>query len=216
MKHAFPCGCLPLDLVGTLRARRNERPRECLETPADLDDWLDQSGLLPGSHTATPAVLADALILREAIYALVWARLHGEALPEESVALLNLHASAPVLAAELLATPSDTGVTDAAGVAGAADVTGAAASSTSPSANDVGWRPRGMAAEALGNIARQAVAIIGGPDTTLLRECARPECTQVYLDHSRGHRREWCSMKTCGSRVKAAAYRARKRDETLA
>ncbi|RLP82915.1 hypothetical protein D9V34_06610 [Mycetocola lacteus] len=190
MKHAFPCGCLPLDLVGTLRARRNERPRECLETPTDLDDWLDQSGLLPGAHTANPAVLADALALREAMYALVWARLHGEALPEDSVDLLNLHASAPVLAAELRAAPS--------------------------AANDAGWRPRGTAAEALGNIARQAVAIIGGPDAALLRECARPECTQVYLDHSRGHRREWCSMKTCGSRVKAAAYRARKRDEALA
>ncbi|MFJ2397220.1 CGNR zinc finger domain-containing protein, partial [Streptomyces sp. NPDC087843] len=31
------------------------------------------------------------------------------------------------------------------------------------------------------------------------------------LDRSRGHRREWCAMKTCGSRVKSAAYRARQR-----
>nr|WP_272925142.1 CGNR zinc finger domain-containing protein [Streptomyces sp. SID8377] len=45
----------------------------------------------------------------------------------------------------------------------------------------------------------------------MLRECARPECTQVYLDHSRGRRREWCAMRTCGNRVKAAAFRARHR-----
>jgi predicted RNA-binding Zn ribbon-like protein len=69
----------------------------------------------------------------------------------------------------------------------------------------------GAASQGLATIARQAVEIIGGEDATLLRECGRPECTQVYLDRSRGHRREWCAMRTCGNRVKAAAFRARRR-----
>ncbi|MGI5425384.1 CGNR zinc finger domain-containing protein [Streptomyces sp. CA-179760] len=44
-----------------------------------------------------------------------------------------------------------------------------------------------------------------------LKECGRPGCTRVYLDRSRGGRRAWCGMEECGNRVKAAAYRARRR-----
>ncbi|MFF0559670.1 CGNR zinc finger domain-containing protein [Streptomyces sp. NPDC004266] len=68
----------------------------------------------------------------------------------------------------------------------------------------------GSVAQGLATLAREAVRLLGGDEAALLRECARPECTQVYLDRSRGHRREWCAMKTCGNRVKAANYRARR------
>lgn len=74
-----------------------------------------------------------------------------------------------------------------------------------------GARRSGTAAQGLAAVAREAVEILGGPDATLLRECGRPECTQVYLDRSRGHRREWCAMRTCGNRVKVSAYRSRHR-----
>lgn len=72
-------------------------------------------------------------------------------------------------------------------------------------------RRSGSAAQGLASVARQAVEIIGGADGALLRECGRPACTQVYVDRSRGHRREWCAMRTCGNRAKASAYRARHR-----
>ncbi|GAB2827687.1 CGNR zinc finger domain-containing protein [Actinocorallia aurea] len=74
---------------------------------------------------------------------------------------------------------------------------------------DAGILRSGTAAQGLASLARETVAIIGGDEAQLLRECGRPECTQVYLDRSRGHRREWCAMRTCGNRVKAAAFRAR-------
>ncbi|MEW2290983.1 ABATE domain-containing protein [Streptomyces sp. NPDC047841] len=74
-----------------------------------------------------------------------------------------------------------------------------------------GTSRRGTAAQALADLAREAVEIVAGRDAALLRECGRPECTQVYLDRSRGRRREWCAMWTCGNRVKAAALRARRR-----
>ncbi|MFF4692269.1 CGNR zinc finger domain-containing protein [Streptomyces sp. NPDC001307] len=67
--------------------------------------------------------------------------------------------------------------------------------------------------QALSSIARQTVQLLGGPDAALLKECSRGECTQVYLDRSHGSRREWCAMDPCGNRIKAAAYRARKRTE---
>jgi predicted RNA-binding Zn ribbon-like protein len=83
-----------------------------------------------------------------------------------------------------------------------------------PQLTATGRRVEATAAQALSSVARQAVDILGGPEADLLKECGRPECTQVYLDHSRGFRREWCAMRTCGSRMKAAAYRSRKREET--
>lgn len=70
--------------------------------------------------------------------------------------------------------------------------------------------------QALSSIARQTVRLLGGPEAAFLKECSRPECTQVYLDRSRGGRREWCSMDPCGNRIKAAAYRARNRTTTRA
>ncbi|GGZ30622.1 CGNR zinc finger domain-containing protein [Streptomyces olivaceoviridis] len=75
----------------------------------------------------------------------------------------------------------------------------------------VGTSRSGTAAQALADLAREAVEIVAGPDAALLRECGHPDCTQVYLDRSRGRRREWCAMRTCGNRVKAAALRARRR-----
>ncbi|MET8687114.1 CGNR zinc finger domain-containing protein [Streptomyces sp. NPDC004732] len=65
--------------------------------------------------------------------------------------------------------------------------------------------------QALATVARQAVELLGGPDVPLLKECGNPECTRVYIDRSRGMRRQWCGMESCGNKIKAAAYRARKK-----
>lgn len=70
--------------------------------------------------------------------------------------------------------------------------------------------------EALSSVARQAVELLSGPDVPLLKECGNPECTRVYVDRSHGMRRHWCGMESCGNRVKAAAYRARKRSAAQA
>ncbi len=74
-----------------------------------------------------------------------------------------------------------------------------------------GRRTEATPAEALSSLARTAVELLSGPDTALLKECDNPECTTVYLDRSRGGRRQWCSMDPCGNKIKAAAYRARKK-----
>ncbi|MGW4164589.1 CGNR zinc finger domain-containing protein [Streptomyces sp. NPDC004788] len=65
--------------------------------------------------------------------------------------------------------------------------------------------------QALATVARQAVELLSGPDVPLLKECGNPECTRVYIDRSRGMRRQWCGMESCGNKSKAAAYRARKK-----
>lgn len=65
--------------------------------------------------------------------------------------------------------------------------------------------------EALSVVARDAVELLSGPDVPLMKECGNPECTRVYIDRSRGKRRQWCEMDSCGNKLKAAAYRARKK-----
>ncbi|MGK5731949.1 CGNR zinc finger domain-containing protein [Streptomyces sp. URMC 124] len=65
--------------------------------------------------------------------------------------------------------------------------------------------------EALSTVARHAVELLSGPDVPLLKECGNPECTRVYIDRSRGGRRQWCGMESCGNKLKAAAYRARRK-----
>ena len=63
--------------------------------------------------------------------------------------------------------------------------------------------------QALATIARDAIGILARDDV-LLKQCGNAGCTQIYVDHSRGGRREWCAMEPCGNRIKARAYRARK------
>lgn len=80
-----------------------------------------------------------------------------------------------------------------------------------PQLTPSGRRTEATPAEALSTLAREAVELLSGSDAALLKECENPDCTIVYLDRSRGGRRQWCSMDPCGNKIKAAAYRARKR-----
>ena len=42
-----------------------------------------------------------------------------------------------------------------------------------------------------------------------LRPCANPECSKFLLDHSKPNTARWCSMATCGNRMKARRHHAR-------
>jgi predicted RNA-binding Zn ribbon-like protein len=179
MDHAFPCGNLSLDFVGSLRARRDESPIEMLTSPARLDSWFDESGIVDARPGSRPTDVSRAITLREAIYSLVSSRMAGQPYDARSLSVVNDVASEPPVVPQL---------------------TGG------------GRRTEATPSQALSTVARDAIEILGGPDASLLKECSRPGCTQTYLDRSRGGRREWCAMETCGNKMKAAAYRARKRE----
>ncbi|AYG03613.1 CGNR zinc finger domain-containing protein [Gryllotalpicola protaetiae] len=176
MIHRFPCGTLALDFVGTLRARRNDEPSEKLTEPSDLDAWFSESGMLDVATSASASDLKKAIELREAIYALAYARVAGDELPTDAAATVASYAEKLPVSVALA---------------------------------DGRLERSGTVPQALASLARETIEIVGGPNAGLLRECSRDECTQVYLDTSRGHRRDWCSMKTCGNRVKASKFRAR-------
>ncbi|MGP3757118.1 Conserved protein containing a Zn-ribbon-like motif, possibly RNA-binding [Streptomyces sp. LamerLS-316] len=80
-----------------------------------------------------------------------------------------------------------------------------------PQLTRAGRRTVATPEQALSTVARLAVELLSGPDVPLMKECGNPECTRVYIDRSRGMRRQWCGMDSCGNKIKAAAYRARKK-----
>lgn len=55
-------------------------------------------------------------------------------------------------------------------------------------------------------LALHAVKLVLDPPPSGVRACGR--CGWFFLDSSRGRRRRWCSMKTCGNQAKAARYRS--------
>jgi predicted RNA-binding Zn ribbon-like protein len=46
-------------------------------------------------------------------------------------------------------------------------------------------------------------------DFSNVKACEGPACTLLFVDHTRGHARRWCSMAICGNRAKQAAHRNR-------
>jgi len=47
-----------------------------------------------------------------------------------------------------------------------------------------------------------------------IRICEHPDCVLHFADTSKGGKRRWCSMETCGNRHKAAEFYARKKANT--
>ncbi|WP_405587619.1 CGNR zinc finger domain-containing protein [Streptomyces sp. NBC_01190] len=46
-------------------------------------------------------------------------------------------------------------------------------------------------------------------DFSDVKACEGPACTLMFVDHTRGRVRRWCSMAMCGNRAKQAAHRDR-------
>ncbi|MFC6154774.1 CGNR zinc finger domain-containing protein [Nocardioides yefusunii] len=64
-------------------------------------------------------------------------------------------------------------------------------------------------ADALSVIAQDAIRVLGACDTVPVRLCEGPGCAGLFVDGSRGRNRRWCSMNTCGNRIKKARLAAK-------
>ncbi|WP_330328324.1 ABATE domain-containing protein [Streptomyces sp. NBC_00536] len=122
---------------------------------------------------ASPADLKNAVELREAIYRIGSAIAAGEQPDSKAVRILN---------------------------------TAAAAGHAKPALERglAGWHLTEITpvGDALGVLAMDAIHILGGPDRSRIKNCEGPGCAGLFLDTSRGANRRWCSMNTCGNRVK--------------
>jgi predicted RNA-binding Zn ribbon-like protein len=183
---AFPFigGRPALNFIGTL-GKRGTATIERLRTPADLARWGTESGLLRAGFAVDDAEpcaadLHDARLLREALYRLVLATLDRAPASSEDVALVNEWAA------------RDTPVPALALQAG------------SLQRND----PAAPTYAVLAAVARDAIDLLTGPEASSIRECEDPECTLLFVDTSRSHRRRWCSMNACGARAKMRTLRS--------
>ncbi len=66
--------------------------------------------------------------------------------------------------------------------------------------------------EALARVVQPLVDAIAAGTTDRFRVCANDGCRWVFEDTSRGGRRRWCDMASCGNRAKVRRYRSRHRD----
>ena len=67
--------------------------------------------------------------------------------------------------------------------------------------------------EALARVSEALAEALAEGDTSRFRICANDACRWVFEDTSRGGRRRWCDMQSCGNRAKVRRFRSRQRAE---
>jgi predicted RNA-binding Zn ribbon-like protein len=75
---------------------------------------------------------------------------------------------------------------------------------------------RDATGEAFARVTEPLVEAIASGDTDRFRICANDACRWVFEDTSRGGRRRWCDMQSCGNRAKVRRFRSRQRAEEVA
>ncbi|MFL9673349.1 CGNR zinc finger domain-containing protein [Pseudomonas sp. NFACC42-2] len=58
-------------------------------------------------------------------------------------------------------------------------------------------------------MAASLVGLVTNDKFEFVRQCEAHDCVLLFHDLSKSHRRRWCSMATCGNRMKVAAFRSR-------
>ncbi|MFD0305002.1 CGNR zinc finger domain-containing protein [Streptomyces sp. NPDC127119] len=81
-----------------------------------------------------------------------------------------------------------------------------------PSASGIEWHLEAPAERRLAAELVLAWADVKEHMPGRLRPCENPECRLFLLDRSRANTARWCSMKTCGNRLKARRHQARTRE----
>ncbi|MEO8246734.1 MAG: CGNR zinc finger domain-containing protein [Chloroflexota bacterium] len=160
-----------------------EDARDPIGTPALFAAWLSQHGTHGPPGDVSAATHRRAIDLREGLRALGRHNNQEAAEPERLHALEAATAELPLIAS--LGT-------------------------------DSGWqlRPRAGGADAfLAWIVATAVRAMADGRWSRVKACQNDTCRWLFVDASRNRSRTWCTMATCGSRMKARAYRARQRPD---
>jgi predicted RNA-binding Zn ribbon-like protein len=188
-----------LDFVNTLHSWDAPAPRDYLGSGADVAAWMQRLGLVApavaGAFASLPPRQA-AVLLRSArqhrarLHTLFAAVARGRRPPGDTLDWLNraLVRNAPYRKLES---------------SGPAYV----------------WRVQPDArapASLLAPLVIAAAELLAGGQLERLRECPPPVgCGWLFVDTSRGGRRTWCRMETCGNLAKVRRYRARRRGDQV-
>lgn len=173
---------LALDFINSEYGTGEER-HDCFEDNLSVIDWLETAGLVPKGTEAPDDLLFEARQLRDAARAVVHAAMKSVA---ANLTVINkvLLAGRPEIALQWDENTQRYRV----------DVCSDALSS----------------AGLLWPIADALVKLVTDDKFEYVRQCEAHNCILLFHDLSKSHRRRWCSMATCGNRMKVAAYRNRK------
>ena len=160
---------------------------ECFVDDKSVIDWLKLAGLLPQAPEKAPeGLLALALEMRAAGKAMVKATKAGQS------------ADADVVNRVLkLGNPTRELQWDG----------------KTASFKVVKRRDTTTAVGLLEPVADALVNLLTAEQLDLVRQCEGEDCTLLFHDLTKSHRRRWCSMAVCGNRMKVAAFRSRKKAE---
>jgi predicted RNA-binding Zn ribbon-like protein len=173
-----------LELVNTIYGQVDGPVEyDVLSAPDDLVTLARRLGMAGPETPASAAALADARALREDVDALLRAHVAKRRAPRRAVAALEAAARDAVKAARL--TPED-------GVF-----------AWSWPGDDVRTPVHRFALAAVELLMDEA-------ELARLHQCAA--CRWLFLDHSRGAGRRWCSMADCGTEAKKQRYVQRRRE----
>lgn len=185
-------GAVALDFVNTVGWRLAETAAERLLSYDDLLAWTKGIGAIDATHARRLAarakddprkaerVLAEALLLREALFRTFAARSRGKGPAKRDLDLINgwLARAAPRTGLDL-------------------------------KGRRLGWRWPGETLESvLAPVLWSAGDLLTGDDRIKL--CAADRCGWVFADASRKANRLWCSMEDCGNRAKAKRHYRRR------
>lgn len=176
----FIAGDVALDFANTVYRRTPEIGDDLLDSPSALTAWLHHAELLPALDDAGDRVDVSQAALREA-----------RGMREHFWMIFDAQKDGRELPADAVAGLLDTARR---GIGG-----------------DVAVGPDGSATPlsaqgALPVLALHGIRLALSPLSRPVRSCDR--CGWFFIDTSRGRRRRWCSMKTCGNQAKAARYRS--------
>jgi predicted RNA-binding Zn ribbon-like protein len=158
-----------------------EQRRDAFRTPDELQAWLTAHGLIKGSDDVSEAGYARALDVRESLRALALANNEGP-LDRDALASLNRAARRSRLYVQF-------------------DRNGVGRLESADEGLD----------RALGVVLGIVIEAMTDGSWRRMKACRRDVCHWVFFDYSKSHSSVWCSMSKCGNRMKAGAYRHRRK-----
>jgi predicted RNA-binding Zn ribbon-like protein len=181
-----------LDFVNTLDERPSDAPVENLATYGDLVKFAELAGLIEPSVSerlqslegpACTRIARRARALREHLHAILAAAHLGHALPKASLDAITSEVRQAHTAQVLVATATSSAVKHC---------------WLSPSSPELPLHACALAVETL---------LVTG-DYSRIRKCGASDCDVYFIDTSKAHRRQWCSMQNCGNREKQRRWRS--------
>ena len=181
-----------LDLVNTLDERPSYAPTENLAAYRDLVSFAEMAGLigapiaeklksLSGSECAR--ILRRTRDLRENLYAILTANHLRRPVEPASLDAIALEVRRAHAARTFTSTESSNIITHR---------------WLSPTSPEVPLHACALMVEGL----------LVSADHSRIRKCGAPDCEVYFIDTSKAHRRQWCSMQNCGNREKQRRWRS--------